>query len=122
VQDVFGQIVLPRGDEPDVMNRFTPSMCQEPSGCGTALVREAPTSEPASGSVSTIVAAQRRSTANLAQSFCSGVPWTNSVWANDGPDAYIHTGALEPSTSSASDHHRVRGAVVPPSSAGRSIR
>ena len=40
---------------PEVMKRFTPSMCQEPSSCWTALVRPAPTSEPASGSVSTMV-------------------------------------------------------------------
>ena len=39
-----------------VMNRLTPSMCQVPSGCSIALARPAPTSEPASGSVSTIVA------------------------------------------------------------------
>ena len=39
------------------MKRFTPSMCQEPSSCLTALVRPAPTSEPASGSVSTMVGA-----------------------------------------------------------------
>ena len=33
---------------PLVMNRLTPSMCQVPSGCSIALVRPAPTSEPAS--------------------------------------------------------------------------
>ena len=52
---------------PLVMNRLTPSMCQVPSGCWIALVRPAPTSEPASGSVSTIVAAQLRSIASAAQ-------------------------------------------------------
>src|SRR5436305_313708 len=52
-------MMLPaRSCSPLVMNRLTPSMCQEPSGCGTARVRPAPTSDPASGSVSTIVAAQ----------------------------------------------------------------
>ena len=48
---------------PLVMNRLTPSMCQVPSPWSTALVRPAPTSEPASGSVSTIVAPQLRSIA-----------------------------------------------------------
>ena len=43
---------------PEVMKRLTPSMCQVPSGCWMALVRPAPTSEPASGSVSTMVAPQ----------------------------------------------------------------
>ncbi len=41
---------------PEVMKRLTPSMFQVPSSFGKALVRPAPTSEPASGSVSTIVA------------------------------------------------------------------
>ncbi len=50
-----------RSWSPDVMKRFTPSMCQEPSACLIALVRPAPTSEPASGSVSTMVAPQPRS-------------------------------------------------------------
>ena len=49
---------------PLVMNRLTPSICQVPSGCWIAFVRPAPTSEPASGSVSTIVAAQLRSIAS----------------------------------------------------------
>ena len=39
-----------------------------------ALVRPAPTSDPASGSVSTIVAPQRRAIMSCAQRFCSGVP------------------------------------------------
>src|SRR5262249_46856121 len=84
--------------------------------------RRGPTWEPASGSVSTIVELQRFSTESFAHSFCSGVPSKYSVWAKDGPDAYIHIGALEPSTLSASDHHSVRGALVPPSSTGRSSR
>ena len=61
---------------PEVMNRFTPSMCQVPSGCCTALVRPAPTSEPASGSVSTIVAPHCCSIMSSASFFCSGVPWS----------------------------------------------
>ena len=58
----------------EVMNRFTPVMCQVPSGCSTALVRPAPTSEPASGSVSTIVAPHRLSTICCATLPCSSVP------------------------------------------------
>ncbi len=42
------------------MNRLTPSMCQVPSGWAMALVRPAPTSESASGSISTIDEAQLR--------------------------------------------------------------
>ena len=55
----------------EVMKRLTPSMCQEPSGCGMARVRPAPTSEPASGSVSTIVEPHCLSTKSLAHFFCS---------------------------------------------------
>ena len=58
----------------EVMKRFTPSMCQVPSGCWMALVRPAPTSEPASGSVRTMVEPQPRSAASLAHCFCSSVP------------------------------------------------
>ena len=61
-------------ESPEVMKRLTPSMCHEPSSCLTALVRPAPTSEPASGSVSTIVAPQPRSAASTAHFFCSSVP------------------------------------------------
>ena len=61
-------------ESPEVMKRFTPSMCQEPSSCLTALVRPAPTSEPASGSVSTMVEPQPRSAAITAHFFCSSVP------------------------------------------------
>ena len=58
----------------EVMKRFTPSMCQVPSACWTALVRPAPTSEPASGSVSTIVAPHLPSTIRWATLRCSSVP------------------------------------------------
>ncbi|CNM55116.1 Uncharacterised protein [Mycobacterium tuberculosis] len=61
-------------ESPEVMNRLTPSMCQDPSACWTALVRAAPTSEPASGSVSTMVDPQPRSAARTAHFFCSSVP------------------------------------------------
>ena len=107
---------------PQVMNRFTPSMCQVPSGCAMALVRPAPTSEPASGSVSTIVEAQPRSTAIWANRFCSGVPTHHSTCAIDGPLAYIQIAGLAPSTSSAMAQCRERGAPMPPRPGGRSSR
>ena len=58
----------------EVMNRLTPSMCQLPSGCGMARVRPAPTSEPASGSVSTMVAPQPRSIMSSAICLSRSVP------------------------------------------------
>ena len=105
-----------------VMNRLTPSMCQVPSGCSMALVRPAPTSEPASGSVSTIVLPHLRSMACWANRCCSGVPMAHSTWAKFGPPEYIQTAGLAPRMSSATDQARVRGAAIPPSSAGRSRR
>src|SRR3954463_6411740 len=107
---------------PEVMKRFTPSMCHEPSACGMALARPAPTSEPASGSVSTMVEPHCFSTKSLAHCFCSSVPWLRTTEAKDGPDEYIQTGALAPRMFSASAHHSARGASVPPSSEGRSRR
>ncbi len=59
---------------PEVMNRLTPSRCHEPSGCSIAFVRPAPTSEPASGSVSTIVAPQPRSIISWASFFWVSLP------------------------------------------------
>ena len=59
----------------EVMNRLTPSMCQEPSACSIALVRPAPTSDPASGSVSTIVAPQPRSIIRWAIFFWVSLPF-----------------------------------------------
>ena len=107
---------------PLVMNRFTPSMCQVPSGCAMALVRPAPTSEPASGSVSTMVEVQPRSIAISAKRCCSGVPTSHSTWAMDGPLAYIQTAGLAPSTSSATAQCSDRGAPVPPRPGGTSSR
>ena len=46
----------------EVMKRLTPSMFQEPSSFSVALARPAPTSDPASGSVRTIVQPHWRST------------------------------------------------------------
>ena len=74
-----------RSCSPLVMNRLTPSMCHEPSGWRSARVRPAPTSEPASGSVRTIVEAQCLSAQVLAQPFCSSVPRPQSTWANAAP-------------------------------------
>ncbi len=68
-----------RSCSPLVMKRLTPSMCQVPSGCRTAFARPAPTSEPASGSVRTMVAPQLRSMASSAKRFCSGVPTCHRV-------------------------------------------
>ena len=65
------------------MKRLTPVMCHVPSGCWTALVRPAPTSEPASGSVSTIVVCQALSTMCLASFFWSSVPRCHSRLANE---------------------------------------
>ena len=61
-------------DSAEVMNRLTPVMCHVPSGCCTALVRPEPTSEPASGSVSTIVAPQFFSARYAAIVFWSALP------------------------------------------------
>src|SRR5262249_23406364 len=103
-----------------VMNRLTPSMCQVPSGCLMAFVRPAPTSEPASASVSTIVAVQQRSTACSANRRCSSVPSRYSALQNAAPLAYIQTAGLAPSTSSATLQHSDLGAAVPPSPGGSS--
>src|SRR3954451_22618007 len=111
-----------RSCSPEVMNRLTPSMCHEPSGCGIALVRPAPTSEPASGSVSTMVEPHCLSTNSCAHLFCSSVPSVCTTDAKDGPDEYIQTGALAPRMFSARAHQSARGASVPPSSLGRSRR
>ena len=105
-----------------VMNRLTPSMCQVPSGCSTALVRPDPTSEPASGSVSTMVPPHSRSMASSAKRFCSSVPRYHSARAIEWPLANIQIAGLEPRTSSAMAQLSDRGAWVPPSSAGRDSR
>ena len=104
-----------------VMNRLTPSMCQVPSGCSMARVRPAPTSEPASGSVSTMVAPHSRSMASWANRCCSGVPRSHRTRAIVCPLAYIQTAGLEPRTSSATAQQRPRR-PVPPSSAGSERR
>ena len=57
-----------------VMKRLTPLIVQVPSSFGVALVRPAPTSEPASGSVSTIVQCQFFSTIQWASFFWSSLP------------------------------------------------
>ena len=57
-QHEVDDVVAGSREAAEVMKRLTPVMCQVPSGCWTALARPAPTSEPASGSVSTMVAPQ----------------------------------------------------------------
>ena len=76
----------------------------------------------ASGSVSAMVEVQPRSAAILANCFCSGVPSHHSTCAMDGPLAYIQIAGLAPSTSSAMDQCRERGAPRPPRPAGTSTR
>ncbi len=102
----------------EVMNRLTPSMCQEPSSCWVALARPAPTSEPASGSVSTMVAPHCFSIMCSAIFLSRSLPLRCTIEAKLGPQAYIQTGAFEPSTSSPIAQFSVEGAGWPPSSAG----
>ena len=98
----------------EVMKRFTPSICHEPSSCLTALVRPAPTSEPASGSVSTMVEPQPRSAAFTAHFFCSSVPRLYMIWAKPAPPPYIQIAGLAPRTCSCSAHSRALGTGTPP--------
>jgi hypothetical protein len=70
----------------EVMKRLTPSMCQVPSSCRRAVARPAPTSEPASGSVRTIVAPHWRSIASSANRFCSSVPLRCRIAAKPAPE------------------------------------
>jgi hypothetical protein len=66
VSDILEHVVRVRGRD----EAFDPSMYQEPLLASMALVRADPTSEPASGSVSTIVAPQLRSMPSVAQRRC----------------------------------------------------
>ena len=95
-------------------------MCHEPSSCLIAFVRPAPTSEPASGSVSTIVAPQCFAAQVAAHRFCSSVPSAHRVWANAGPEENMCTPGFDPSTISATDQRIDGGVRVPPNSSGRS--
>ena len=104
------------------MKRLTPVTCHVPSGCWTAFARPAPTSEPASGSVRTIVEPHRLSTMCPARTFCSSVPRRYMVWAKAKPEEYMCTAGLDPRTSSATAQRSDGGTTVPPSSAGTSIR
>jgi len=106
----------------EVMKRFTPSSRQVPSGFGEALVLPAPTSEPASGSVSTMVAPHRRSTIQFAQHCCSGVPMASITSAQPGPDMNMNAAGLAPSIISLAAQRKVGGAPVPPRCSGRSSR
>ena len=107
---------------PDVMNRFTPSMRQVPSPLSKALARPAPTSEPASGSVSTIVAPQRFSIISCAQRFWSSLPRWSRMAANPGPDMNMKAAGLLPSIISLAAQRSDGGAPVPPRCSGRSSR
>ncbi len=102
----------------EVMKRLTPSMFHEPSSLAVALVRPAPTSEPASGSVSTMVAPHWRSTMISAMRLSRSLPFLCTIEAKLGPAAYIQTAGLEPSTSSPRAQIRLEGAGWPPISVG----
>ncbi len=107
-----------RSDSALVMKRLTPVMFQEPSSLGVAFARPAPTSEPASGSVSTMVHPHWRSTMSWATRLSRSTPLAlfHTTPAKGAPAAYIHTGALAPSTISPSAQIRELGAGVPPRS------
>src|SRR4051812_26789640 len=107
-----------RSLSPEVMKRLTPEMFQEPSSFGVANVLPAPTSEPASGSVSTMVAPHSRSTMSSAIRRSRSVPCSNTTLEKNGPQPYIQIGALAPRMNSAVDHTSECGAAVPPISAG----
>ena len=98
------------------MKRLTPSMFQVPSSLAVALVRPAPTSEPASGSVSTIVVPHSRSTMSWAIALVALVAVAVDDAGERRAAAYIQIGALAPSTISAIAQISVEGAGVPPSS------
>ncbi len=106
-----------RSPSAEVMNRLTPSMFQVPSSFRVALVRPAPTSEPASGSVSTIVVSQPLSTISWAILLSRSLPLRCTMPANMGPAPYIQIAGFAPSTSSPSAQLKLEGAGVPPSSA-----
>ena len=106
----------------EVMKRLTPSTCQDPSGCSTARARPAPTSEPASGSVSTMVEAHRFATIQRAHFCWSGVPSRYSRWAHDMPDAYMCTAGFAPRIISSAAQRSEAGTTVPSSSSGSCIR
>ena len=78
------EVVLGRGDEP--LHAVEVPACRR--AARTARVRPAPTSEPASGSVSTIVAPQPRSIISSAQWRCSAVPRWWITAAKLGPARY----------------------------------
>ena len=99
------------------MNRLTPSMFQVPSSLAVALVRPAPTSEPASGSVSTIVETHLLSTMSWAMAWSRSLPLWSTTPANIGPAPYIQIAGLAPSTISPIAQLTLGGAGVPPSSA-----
>ena len=108
---------------PEVMNRLTPSMCQEPSSCGMALVRPAPTSEPASGSVSTMVAPHWRSIMMLRRSACRGrCRCGRATWRSSGRRRTSRPAGSRRAPARRSPSAAMAGRGWPPSSAGSSRR
>ena len=114
-------VVSPRS--PPEMNRFTPPMCHVPSGWATAFARPAPTSEPASGSVSTMVADQPRSKPFAAQRTCCSLPSTASECAIAGPRAHQNAAdGFALNSNSLIAHVSGAGAATPPTSSARPMR
>ena len=83
-------------------------------------MRPAPTSEPASGSVSTMVAPQKFFAQTPAHFFCSSVPRCQNTCEKPGPDEYMCTPGLAPRIISDIAQRRDEGVGVPPYSTGRS--
>lgn len=96
---------------PLVMNRLVPVIVQVPSPLSVALVRAAPTSEPASGSVRTIVAPHLRwiiGTTKRAR--CAGVAISSRIAAKNGPEVKKNAAGLAPTNISDADHDTDGGA------------
>ena len=72
-------------------------------------MRPAPTSDPASGSVSTIVAPQPCSIISSAHCRCCGVPLRWTTAAKFGPAMYMNAAGLEPRISSEAAHWTLGG-------------
>ena len=85
-------------------------------------MRPAPTSQPASGSVSTMVAPQRFSTIELGPLLLRLVAWSSMMPAKAGPEEYIHTAGFAPRIISAHAQISERGEAVPPIASGRPRR
>ena len=86
---------------PEVMKRFTPVMCHVPSGWSVARVVFCPTSDPASGSVRTIVAPHWLSTM-VVRCVVVGVFRGGEVWRRRKYAEYRKAAGFAPSIISAS--------------------